>query len=377
MISIFYLFLGIKGRMNFLQFSRYSDYNEKTFRNNFQKEFDFLQFNKVLIDTQSTKVCAIAFDPSYVSKSGKKTPGIGYFWSGSASASKIGLEFCGIAALDKENHTAYHLDAFQTVGVEETESLVNFYARKIIERKDMLLPISQHLVADAYFSKKNFLDAMTQNEFHVISRLRDDADLQYLFKGEQPSGRGRPRKYDGKISFKDFSKLRLCLIANSEDGKELVFTGIVYSKSLKRKVNLVIVYTKGKDGKYKHKNYFSTDLEQPWSAILEIYRLRFQIEFLYRDAKQHLGLNHCEARSEEKLNFHINTSLTSINLAKITHWEKDEAGEYLPFSMADIKTLYNNQLLLDLFLVEFGINPYLPKNKRRLRKLRRVGLIAA
>ena len=45
--------------------------------------------------------------------------------------------------------------------------------------------------------------------------------------------------------------------------------------------------------------------------------------------------------------------------------------------MSDVKTLYNNQLLLDLFLEEFGINPYLPKNKRRLHKLRRGGLIAA
>ncbi|EKF54418.1 hypothetical protein I215_12338 [Galbibacter marinus] len=34
----------------------------------------------------------IAFDPSYVSKSGKKTPGVGYFWSGSAARAKWGLE---------------------------------------------------------------------------------------------------------------------------------------------------------------------------------------------------------------------------------------------------------------------------------------------
>jgi len=118
-------------------------------------------------------------------------------------------------------------------------------------------------------------------------------------------------------------------------------------------------------------------LEQSWSEILEIYRLRFQIEFLYRDAKQHLGLNHCEARSEEKLTFHINTSLTSINLAKIAHWKKNKSEERFPFSISDVKTLYNNQLLLDLFLEEFGINPYLPKNKQKLHKLRRVGLIAA
>jgi hypothetical protein len=35
----------------------------------------------------------------------------------------------------------------------------------------------------------------------VISRLRDDADLQYIFLGEQKKGKGRKRKYEGKIDF--------------------------------------------------------------------------------------------------------------------------------------------------------------------------------
>jgi len=58
--------LGIKGRLNFLQFSIYGDYDEKNYRNNFQEALDLLAFNKTLLDTQSTQVCAIAFDPSYV-----------------------------------------------------------------------------------------------------------------------------------------------------------------------------------------------------------------------------------------------------------------------------------------------------------------------
>ena len=136
------------------------------------------------MNTQSIKVSAIAFDPSYIYKSGKKTPGVDCFWSGVAKAGKWGLEFCGIAVLDKENHTAYHLDAFQTIGIKETESLIDFYARKIIERKDILLSLSHYIVADAHFSKRNFIDAITQSEFQVIFRLRDDADLQYLFKGK-------------------------------------------------------------------------------------------------------------------------------------------------------------------------------------------------
>lgn len=93
---------------------------------------------------------------------------------------------------------------------------------------------------------------------------------------------------------------------------------------------------------------------------MQMYRLRFQIEFLYRDAKQHTGLNDCEARSRRKLDFHWNLSLTAINLAKIIHWipKKDKnPNEEAVFSMNDIKTQYYNKLLLNRFISMFGINP--------------------
>ncbi len=43
---------------------------------------------------------AIAIDSSYISKSGKKTPHIGTFWSGCASSMKHGLEIMGLALVD-------------------------------------------------------------------------------------------------------------------------------------------------------------------------------------------------------------------------------------------------------------------------------------
>ena len=45
--------------------------------------------------------------------------------------------------------------------------------------------------------------------------------------------------------------------------------------------------------------------------ILENFQNRFQIEFLYRDGKQHTGLNDCQARSENKLHVHFIASLTA------------------------------------------------------------------
>jgi hypothetical protein len=50
----------------------------------------------------------------------------------------------------------------------------------------------------------------------------------------------------------------------------------------------------------------STDLNLTCNNLLSYYQTRFQIEFLYRDGKQHTGLNDWEARSQNKLDFQFN-----------------------------------------------------------------------
>jgi len=374
MTHLFSLFLSIKGRMNFLQFERFGKFDEQTYRNNFEKEFAFLEFNKNIIKEHCSANLAIAFDPSFISKSGKKTPGTGYFWSGCAGKTKWGLEIAGLAAIDCENHTAFHLEAVQTMDLKEDQTLVQHYLNIILERKNELQELSKNILVDAYFSKHNFVNPLVKEGFTIISRLRDDADLRYNFEGEQKPGKGRPRKYEGKIDFKnlDLSKLKK---ASSENNEE-IFTGCVFSKSLKMNINLVIVKTKRKE-KWTHKIYFSTNLEQNWRVILDLYKSRFQIEFLYRDAKQFTGLNDCEARSENKLKFHFNASLTTINLAKIAHWISEPKQERGAFSMADVKTMYHNDLLIDRFIRKFGINPNTTKNKLKLNELYCFGRIAA
>ncbi|PLX03065.1 MAG: hypothetical protein C0594_11105 [Marinilabiliales bacterium] len=156
-----------------------------------------------------------------------------------------------------------------------------------------------------------------------------------------------------------------------------MYHAIVYAKSLKRDINLVAVYTKQKSGKWSHKLYFSTDLDMKPEMIIEYYQARFQIEFIYRDAKQYTGLNDCQARSENKLHFHFNASLTAINLAKINHWLNIPKVQRPAFSMADVKTMYHNELLLARFFSVFAVRPNLKKNKSKIRELITYGAIAA
>ena len=61
----------------------------------------------------------------------------------------------------------------------------------------------------------------------------------------------------------------------------------------------------------------SSDVNQNSCEILTLYQLRFQIEFLFRDAKQFTGLNHCQARDEDKLDFHFNMSLAAVNMIQL------------------------------------------------------------
>jgi len=130
-------------------------------------------------------------------------------------------------------------------------------------------------------------------------------------------------------------------------------------------------------GKDTTKPYFSTDIEMDPKDVLQYYQSRFQIEFLYRDAKQHTGLNDCQARSENKLHFQFNASLTSINIAKAIDWLSIAKEKRGAFSMSDIKTMNHNILMINRFIDVFGICPYSIKNQNYVKELILYGTMAA
>ena len=375
LLEAFMLFLSIKGRINFLQLERYGKYTEQRYRQQFEKAFDFLSFNKQLVAEHGSGHYIIAIDPSFINKAGRKTPGIGYFWSGCAGAVKRGLELTGLAAIDIDNHTGFHLEAVQTIIKEaDNKSLSQVYADIITSRKEILNTISSVVVADAWFAKKSFADAMLGGGFHLISRFRDDANLNYLYTAAPTGKRGRPKKYDGKIDHRNITPAFERI--ETQDG-QVIYTAIVYSVAMERNVKLVRLELTNDKKKNKYKLFFSTDTKMDAELILKYYQSRFQIEFLYRDAKQHTGLTHCQARSENKLNFQFNMALSAINIAKVIHWLALPIEKRKAFSMSDIKTMNHNTLLINRFFSKFGINPNLTKNQNHIKELIYYGTIAA
>ena len=61
---------------------------------------------------------------------------------------------------------------------------------------------------------------------------------------------------------------------------------------------------------------FSTDLELDWKNIIDYYRLRFQIEFNFRDTKQHWGLEDFMVIKEQSVLNAANLSLWMVNVSQ-------------------------------------------------------------
>jgi len=365
------LYIVIPGRINFLQLGRYGSSCEQRFRQNFSKDFDWLESNLSLsnkILTGNRK--AIAIDPSYISKSGKCTPWIGYFWSGTAAQAKRGLEILGVGLIDIDNKDCISLKAVQTPDSQTLESndgnLIDWYLLALKSMQEELHKASHYVVADAYFSKANFASGLKEMDFHLVSRFRDDAVLFYPTL-EKPTGkRGRPKLYDGKIDMANLDKSRVQKI--EIDNGEL-YTLLAYSKSLRQMVRIAVWYSK--DAK-KPKLFFSTNPDMRGKDVIEYYRTRFQIEFCFRDAKSFTGLMQSQARDVAKLSFNFNASLTTVNIAKILAKEKG-----IPFSMASCKTMIHNAYLLERFICVSGLKPNRRLNDKLVKELVEFAAIAA
>ena len=348
------LFMAIPGKVNFLQMGRYGEFSEQTYRNYFANEtFDWLSFNEHLVRKALTgNLLAIAVDPSFLPKSGKKTPWIGKFWSGVAGEMKRGQEIFGVGVIDVDNHDCMTLGAIQTPDAKSLEgmdyNLVEWYCQNLIILKERLQKISRLIVADAFFSKETFVSPLLREGFHVISRLRNDAVLFYPTIRKPTGKRGHPKWYDGKV---DFSNLDLSRCEEAEVDRGRLFGLKAYSKSLKRFIKVAVWYPDEED-MTKWQIYFSTDDAMSVKDVINCYRTRFQLEFCFRDGKHYAALNDCQSTDLRKLEFHRNASFASVNIAKAAC---KELG--IPFSISSCKSIIHNAYMLNRFICVSGLRP--------------------
>lgn len=242
--------------------------------------------------------------------------------------------------LATRGRTPYYLEHMKDKRDNQTAKCL----KAIHANKENLLKISNILVGDCLFASSNFVTGAEMLGFHVVSRLRDDAVLQYLHTGLQKGGRGRKKELDGVV---DISSLRDDVFVRETvgvDNAELtVFSAIVKSKSLKRKIKVAIAELSNGD-KAIRKIFFCTDTSMSAADIVKVYHSRFQIEFLFRDAKQNTGLEDWQSTTAQSLSFGYIASLTAVNIAgEIGDRMQQETGRKL--SVASVKKVLHNAAL--------------------------------
>jgi hypothetical protein len=382
--TLFITILVLRGRVNFRNLSRYCHYSERTIARQFRKPFDWPDFHQrvlmTALDPRSELISA--HDASFLPKSGKQTFGLGHFFNGCANRAERGLEISTLAVVDVTRRCAFTLAASQTpqgedaTQTEPEETRVDFYTQQLCAHRHRLPPRITYHCVDGYYAKKKYIDAVVSLNLHAITKLRSDADCVFLYTGPHPKRRGARRKYAGKVNFQDLSHFE-DLGPRADEPHLHVYSAVVWHKTLKRRLRLVVFLNRKAPAKPRFIALGSTDPDLNGHKLVELYAARFQIEFLFRDSKQFTGLLDCQARTESALDFHFNASLATLNLVRAADLGMPQGQEPHVFSMASWKQCHFNERLLDVFIEKFALDPTWVKNHACYDELRTYGAIAA
>ena len=238
----------------------------------------------------------------------------------------------------------------------------------------------RHLAVDGWYAKKKYVDAAVAEGLQVVTKLRTDADMRFRYTRGRTGKQGRPKTYDGKVNWKDlsrFDKVDLSTLPHKVEPGVEIYTAELYHVTLKRWMRVVVIVWYTADKKRHHAILATTDLSYTPADVLRSYQARFQLEFLFRDGKQHTGLTECQARNKEALDFHFNASLATVSAARAAAVAAQTGDEPFVFSLATQNQVAFNEHFMAEISTKFGYDLSCWKNHPAYEELRTYGALAA
>src|SRR5678816_597781 len=173
----------------------------------------------------------------------------------------------------------------------------------------------------------------------------------------------------GKVNWSDLSRFERL---DTEDEHIVLYHQVLNHVQLQCNLQVVVVvHTQ----RHRYAVLFSTDIDLEPQRLYRYYKARFQIEFLFRDAKQFAGLSDCQARAKAKLDFHFNASLSAVTFAKLEARHQHGNGDQA-FSMASLKRRAFNQHLIDRICEHLANGQSVEKSSPDYEALCNYGIIA-
>lgn len=296
-------------------------------------------------------------DATTITKAGKQTHGLDRFFSGVLGQVVKGLEFFVFSLISVKGRKSYPLLIGQTVRSEEEKAelrqrrqerqkknskkkgqkrrgrpkgvknkvrepvgysaellRINGLLKRLLKLVRLFVSV-KYVVLDGHFGHAQASLMAQENGLELVSKLRCDAALYEKYEG-QYSGKGRRKKYGQKLNYNEIPRQYL---KKSESRAEVLtnyYQGIFLNRKFGDALNVVMIEKRDvKKGKVGHAILFSSDLELEWEKLIEYYSLRFQIEFNFRDAKQHFGLEDFMNVTEKGVENAVNLSFLMVNLS--------------------------------------------------------------
>ena len=199
-----------------------------------------------------------------------------------------------------------------------------------------------YLVMDGHFGNNNALQMVRQaTSLHLISKLRHDAALYFVYEGEQKHF-GPRRRYGSKLTYQAIPEQYQVERYQEEKILTTIYQATLLHKSFAVPLNVVIIVKANlTTATQAHTVLFSSDLALSYRKLIDYYTLRFQIEFNFRDAKQFWGLEDFMNVKQIPLVNAVNLSLFMVNLAHclIQHLRLDDPDA----SLLDLKALFRGR----------------------------------
>ena len=390
--------LAMTGRVTMLNISRWTDKggSYRTIQRFFNTllpwgSICWLFFKTHLLQHDSEYL--IAVDETVVSKSGKQPHGLNRFFSSLFGTTIPDVAFLAISLLSVKQPRSYPMGMEQiireTVSPQKkhpNDSVSPLPKRKrdrpkgsrnrnktdvvlSAELKQIQCMITQlqkylgdiiplkHLVVDGHFGHNNAVQMAKQCGVYLISKLRTDAAL--YFPCTTPySGRGRPRVYGDRFHPQQITPQWRSSQTTESGIQTEVYQAKLLNKQFASPLNVVcILKTNLLTDKRAHVLLFSSDLALEAEQMIDYYRLRFQLEFNFRDAKQYWGLEDFMNVKPTPVSNAANLSMFMVNLStKLSDLFRVQHDE---FSVIDLKARYRGRKYLFeiLKLLKQKVNP--------------------
>jgi putative transposase len=172
-----------------------------------------------------------------------------------------------------------------------------------------------YLVLDGHFGNRNALHIARQSNLHLISKLRCDAALSFPYVGPY-AGRGPHRQYGHKVAYDNIPVQYLQETTVEGPIQTRLYQGQLLHKEFAQPLNVVIIAKIHLQTQAcAHVILLSRDLALGYAPLVDYDRLRFQIEFNFRDAKPYWGLEDFMNVTPTGVTNAANLSLFMVNVA--------------------------------------------------------------